>query len=178
MAQTVLAPIDIDERAGQEIQLPAAAAVHLYPGTLIARDSSGDAIYATDTAGLEVMGRCQGDVDNSAGIAGALNVNVRRGVFAYFNSSTEPLAQANVGSVCFVQDEQTVASTSTNLVKAGIFLGINSDTGMAWVDTSRATDVPSADTLTALGFTTPTAAECTAFKTAVIAILKAQGLII
>jgi hypothetical protein len=180
MAQTVLAPIDTNERAGYQLNFPIAAAVHVYPGTIGALDANGNLTYATDTAGLEVIGRIEGDVDNSAGAAGALFCDVRRSAFIWVNSATHPLAAVNVGDMCFVQDEQTVctAAGSVNQVKAGIFLGLDPDTGGAIVDTRTGFTTPSADTLTALPFTTPTAAEVGNFRAAVVAILKAQGLII
>jgi hypothetical protein len=180
MAQIVFAPIDTDERAGYEIQLPVEASINLYPGTMVAVDSSGNATFASDVAGLIAMGRCQGPAMNAAGAAGAVTVNVRRGVFAWVNSSTHPLAEANVGQPCFVQDEQTVATQSTNFVRAGIFLGIDPNTNKAWVDMRPAPGfTPSADTITPLAFASPpTQANLDAFQAALVALFKGQGLII
>jgi hypothetical protein len=184
MSQTVLFPIDTQERAGTTINLPVEAAVHMFPGVISAKNAAGNVIYATDAAGLDVVGRCEYDVDNSAGAAGALSVNVKRGVFKWLNSArnggANALAAADFGSICYVEDEQTVvkAAGSTNKVKAGTFLGLDTD-GKAWVDTRMPFgNVPSADTLTALTFTTPTAAEVAALRTAVLNLLIAQSLVI
>ncbi|HUB68007.1 MAG TPA: hypothetical protein VL981_11035 [Candidatus Methylacidiphilales bacterium] len=144
MSQTVLESIDTPERAGEFLYLPVAALTSLYAGTLIALNSSGFATYATDAAGLEVVGRAEYNVNNSAdAIGGALSIQVRRGVFKYFNSSRSSgayaLAAGNVGQICYVQDEQTVqtAAGSTNKIIAGVFLGLDTD-GKAWIDTRLA----------------------------------------
>jgi hypothetical protein len=184
MAQVVLAPIDTPERAGQKLNLPVIASTRLYPGTLLAL-SGGFATYAQDAAGLEVVGRAEQDVDNTAdSVGGALSIDVKRGVFMYQNSSRSSaayaLAAANVGQLCYIEDEQTVqvVAGSAHKVIAGIFLGLDPDTGMAIVDTRGALRVPSADTLTALTFTTPTAAEVSALRTAVLNLLVTQGLVV
>src|SRR5580658_8547051 len=140
MSQTVLQSIDTPERAGEFLYLPVAALTHLYAGTLIALNSSGFATYATDATGLQVVGRAEYDVDNSADSSGgALSIKVRRGVFKYDNSSRSSgayaLAAANIGQICYVENEQTVqlASGSSDKVIAGVFLGLDTD-GKAWID--------------------------------------------
>jgi hypothetical protein len=144
MSQTVLQSIDTPERAGEFLYLPVAALTSLYAGTLVALNTSGFATYAADAAGLEVVGRAEYDVNNSAdATGGALSVKVRRGVFKYQNSSRSSaayaLAAANLGQICYVENEQTVqvAAGSTNKVIAGVFLGLDTD-GKPWVDTRHA----------------------------------------
>jgi hypothetical protein len=144
MSQNVLQSIDTPERAGEFLYLPVAALTHLYAGTLVALNSSGFASYATDASGLQVVGRAEYDVDNSAdATGGALSVKVRRGVFKYDNSSRSSaayaLAAANIGQICYVEDEQTVqvAAGSSHKIIAGVFLGLDTD-GKAWIDTRLA----------------------------------------
>ena len=114
MSQVALASIDTPERLGEFLYLPIAASTHLYAGTLLALNTStGLVTYAQDAAGLEVLGRAEYDVDNSADeTGGALSIKIRRGVFRYNNSSRSSgayaLSAANVGQLCYVQDEQTV----------------------------------------------------------------------
>ncbi len=50
------APIDTPERAADLVQVPVAAATHLYAGGLAARNAAGNLVPASDTAGLRVVG--------------------------------------------------------------------------------------------------------------------------
>ena len=141
MSQVVTAPILTDERSGQTVQAPVEASTNLYAGTIGALNAAGNATFAQDIAGgLVAVGRCETDALNSSGAAGALSVNLKRGVFKLKNSSRSgaayALAAADVGDICFVEDEQTVQKStgSTYKVKAGIFLGLDPDDGGAWVD--------------------------------------------
>lgn len=128
--------IDTPEHPGNIVQLPLAAATTLCAGWLIAVDSSGNAVAASDAAGLRVIGRAEHDVDNSAGLAGALTVNVKRGVFRFANSATAAVDADDKGKVCFVEDNGTVAETSTHKLKAGRVFNV--DAAGVWVDTREA----------------------------------------
>lgn len=147
MSQVVTTPIDISERSGQTVSVPVAASTKLFIGTIGARDSSGNATFAQDIAGgLVVLGRIEEDADNSAGLAGDVDVRILRSVFKYKNSTRTAgayaLSKADVGDICYVEDEQTVqkASGSTYKVKAGIFLGLDPVDGGAWVDMRHSGD--------------------------------------
>ena len=142
MSQVFTAPLNIEERTGEYVELPVAAGVHLYPGTLLALvTSTGFVTYAGDVAGQIVLGRCEEDVDNTAdGVGGALTVKIKRAVFGYAPSSRSSAAyaptEANVGQLVYVEDEGTVQvlAGSTHKIVAGLFLGLNPDTGAAMVD--------------------------------------------
>jgi hypothetical protein len=72
--------------------------------------------------------------DNSAGSAGDLSANVRSGVCRVNNSANADLiAQANVGSPCFVVDDNTVALTDGGGTRsvAGTIVAV--DTAGVWV---------------------------------------------
>lgn len=125
-----------DRRSGEELSLPVAASTLLYAGILAALNSGGFVVAAADTAGLRVIGRTEERVDNAAGANGALAVQVRRGVFLFDNSTTAALDKDDIGKQCFVEDDHTVAETSTHGVKAGRFLGFNDgDETQCWVET-------------------------------------------
>ena len=160
--------INTPSRAGEAIQVPIAAATLIYAGTLVALDADGRAVPAADTAGLRVIGRAEATVDNSTGAAGALSIDIQRGVFRFANSTGSAVVAATVGKIAFVEDNQTVALASTHSVKAGRVIAVT-DAGV-FVDTTEAQDVPSADTITG-------AADLAALKVAVLAILQAQGLV-
>ena len=58
-----------------------------------------------------VRGRAEATVDN-LGAAGALSLEYRMGSFRFANSAAaDQVAQADVGRVCFILDDQTVAKT-------------------------------------------------------------------
>jgi hypothetical protein len=163
------ANIDTPERSGSILNLPIAASTRIYAGTLVAVDSNGRAVPAADTAGLRVIGRAEEEVDNSTGAAGALTVSVKRGTFKFGNSTGDAVDANDLGKIAFVEDDNTVCETgATHKVKAGRVIAVDSDG--VWVDTAEAHVVPSADTITG-------AADLAALKTAVLAILQAQGLV-
>lgn len=125
-----------DTRPGDLLSLPLAAATKIFLGTLVARDSAGRAVPASDTAGLRVVGRAEETVDNSAGAAAALSIEIRLGCFKFTNSGTAAVDADDVGKMAVVEDDQTVAETSTNLVTAGRITAVDSDG--VWVDTRHA----------------------------------------
>jgi hypothetical protein len=135
---------------------------------MVAIDANGYAQPAANTAGLRVLGRAEAEVDNSAGDDGDLTIQVKRGVFKWPNSATSVLTSAYVGKTAIVEDDQTVAITATNKVKAGRVVEVESDG--VWIDTRVANDVPAADTITG-------AADLAALKTALLAILQGAGLV-
>jgi len=124
---------DTKRRDGVIVRLPVAASTKIYAGAKVARNASGYAVPASDTAGLVVVGRAEEQVDNSNGANGDKYVDVRRGVFAWANGAS--FSRANIGQECYVADDQTVtnAAGSTNKVYAGIIVEVDSDG--VWVAT-------------------------------------------
>jgi len=100
-----------------------------YAGGIAAIDYTDEVQAAADTAGLKVVGRFPAKVDNTAD---GETTEVEQGIFRYANSSTYPVARSAIGQVCYVEDDQTVAGFSTNLVSAGLVYDVDS-TGV-WVD--------------------------------------------
>lgn len=145
------AAIDTPERSGSVFNYPLAAATVIYQGTLVALDASGNAVAASDAAALRVVGRAEETVDNSDGSAGDLTINAKRGVFKFANSGTAAVDANDKGKVCFVEDDQTVAETSTHKCKAGRVLDVEDDG--VWVDTNTP---ESTQTITALAALTST----------------------
>lgn len=117
----------------QLLSLPVAASTKIYQGSLVGQDSAGRAIPATATSADKLrpaVGRAKAQADNSSGAAGAIYLDVDRGVFSFANSaSTDALTIADRGRLCFVVDDQTVARTSSNgaRVVAGVVEDVDSD---------------------------------------------------
>lgn len=130
--------IDTPERSGDIVNLPVAAATALFAGGLGAINAAGDVVPASDTAGLKVIGRIEDDVDNSAGAAADLSVNIKRGVFRFANSPTDTLTKAAVGTAAIVEDDETVGdgTTPANDIKAGLIVAVAADG--VWIDTRLA----------------------------------------
>jgi hypothetical protein len=164
-------PINTKRRAGKMLNFPAAAATILYAGTIVALNSSGQAVPAADTSGLRVVGVTPETVDNSAGSAGDLRVDVERGSFLIANSGTDAVDANDAGKLCFIEDDNTVReSKGTHAVKAGRVEEVSS--AGVWVEIGyESLIVPSADTITG-------AADLAALKTAALAIFQAHGLVI
>lgn len=121
-------------REGTFVEPDVAASTMIYAGAMVALDASGNAVPASDAAGLVVIGRAEDLVDNSAGDAGDLTVRVRIGVFGFAASGTNAPAAANVGDLVYVEDDQTVSTDGgTNSIVAGKLVDVDSD--YCWVDT-------------------------------------------
>lgn len=116
---------DTVERDGNRLNLPVAAAKKLYAGALIARDGSGNATPGAVATTLLGVGRASETVDNSAGAAGDLKVEIEKGTFRFGNSTAGDLiTRANIGADCYIVDDQTVAltsATSTRSIAGKIF---------------------------------------------------------
>lgn len=98
----------------QEFRLPVNGGARIFAGSIVALDSSGNAIPGTTVAGgaVRTMGAAQEEADNTAGADAATYVRVRRGAFAFGNSSAGDLiGAAEVGANVYLVDDQTVAKT-------------------------------------------------------------------
>ncbi len=116
------------------LTLPVAASTILYQGTLIAvplaGTNAGYCIPAAAAVGpVKIVGVAQYDVDNSAGAAGALNVELGQGLFDFVNSATTDAIDATmVGQPCYAADDSTVArapGTAGTRPFAGRIVGMN-----------------------------------------------------
>lgn len=121
------APINTTEVPGKTFYLPVAAAVVIYAGTLVAVNAAGEAVMAAATAGLRVLGRAEQTIDNSTGAAGALYINVKRGAFKVANSATAAVDADDIGKLCYIEDDHTVAEMAANSIPAGVVLGLDGD---------------------------------------------------
>ena len=125
---------DTQTRTGDEFDYPVAASTICYQGGLAAIDASGNAVPASNTVGLTVVGRFEETVDNSDGEAGDLTVRVRRGQFKFDNSVSNAIDAGDLETVAMVEDDETVATSASNSIKAGLIVAIDADGGI-WIDT-------------------------------------------
>jgi len=122
----------------------------IYAGAMVAVDGNGEAVNASDTASIMVIGRAEEEVDNSDD---GETIDVKRGMFRWANGDT--VSDANIGDICYVVDNQTVSVTNSgsNSIIAGIVSDVDSDG--VWVDTGHIDKTAgSFTTLTASGAAT------------------------
>ncbi|MFZ5746368.1 MAG: hypothetical protein ACOY45_01780 [Pseudomonadota bacterium] len=101
------------QRDGVEFVRDVAADTVIFAGALVVLDASGNAAPGSTATGLIADGRAEETADNTDGLAAAITVKVRRGVYRFENSaSTEAITKAQIGDDCYIVDDQTVAKTN------------------------------------------------------------------
>jgi hypothetical protein len=108
---------------------PVKGGVKIWQGALVVLNA-GYAAPGSTATGLIVVGRAKVTVDNTSGGDGAQFVDVEPGEFSWNNSASGDLiAQAQVGTTCYIVDDNTVAKTngSSSRSAGGIIKGVNAD---------------------------------------------------
>lgn len=126
---------DTSRRESVNFSDPVAAGAVLFAGAMYALDAAGNAVPASAIATQRTRGVVQAQVNNAAGLAGALNVSGRRGLFPFKNSTAADLiARADIGNNCYVVDDETVAKTSNANARpvAGVIRDV--DASGVWVE--------------------------------------------
>ncbi len=114
---------------------PVAASTKIFAGALVCINASGFAVPGRTATTLKARGVAQEYVDNSAGAAGDVRVETRRGVFPFVNSaSADEITRADIGATAYIVDDQTVAKTSATNTRsvAGVIRDVDSDG--VWVE--------------------------------------------
>jgi hypothetical protein len=113
------------------LSVPVKAATTVYQGTLVVADA-GFAAPGRTAANLIALGRARETVQN-AGVAGAVNVEIERGVFLFDNNPADLVTQAELLKSCFITDDQTVQKTTgAGVSVAGKVLEVTADG--VWVE--------------------------------------------
>ena len=118
-------------------RFPVAASAAIYEGAQVALSGAGGAavaVPASANAALRIVGVAMADGNNLNGAAGAVNVDVKLGVFLMNHDAGDPLAIGDTGAPCYVTDDNTVAKTSASNSKpqAGVVWSIDASGGV-WV---------------------------------------------
>lgn len=122
-------------RDGIQFSDPVAAAAKIFAGSLVCLDASGNAVPGSTTTTIKVRGVAQEQVDNTGGAAGAKRIETRRGVFQFANSaSTDQITRAEIGTQCYIVDDQTVAKTSATNTRSVAGVVRDVDDGGVWVE--------------------------------------------
>lgn len=91
----------------------------------IAMLDGGYVVAGKKATGLIAVGRLEESFDNTGagGTNGAIEVNVKRGVFPFENDATNPVTVDHLMQNCYVFDDETVTSLETGASKAGKVVG-------------------------------------------------------
>jgi hypothetical protein len=135
---------------GRMVVYPVEANTKVYLGSMVALNAAGNAVPAsatTTTANAQkVIGRAERmhhgtpgqDANNNPGVAGAISIVVRKGVFMFAGDGSVGAAQ--IGLMCFATDDNTVAAADRasgasvqQYAAAGRVVSIDSS-GQVWVD--------------------------------------------
>lgn len=102
------------QRPGHSRSFPLAAATKLWAGVIACLSAAGQLTNGATSTTLKTVGVTGSTLDNSAGGAGALSGEVQLGVFGPFANSAagDQITLAEVGSDCYIVDNQTVAKTN------------------------------------------------------------------
>ncbi len=119
---------------GELLNVPVAASTKIFAGSLVAANATGFATPGAVATTLTYLGRAEEQVDNTTGANGDKTVNIRRGKAFKFKNHADAVTQAELGKVCYIVDDETVAKTNGTNTRsaAGIVVGIDSDG--VWVE--------------------------------------------
>lgn len=119
------------------------AVAKAYQGGLAVLDSAGFVKPGVAATSLTAVGIfdftaeiVDGYMDNTGGSAGDLFARVRRGIFCFKNSASDPVVQADDGLFCYIDDDETVCHTGTGKSVAGIVRRIDSAGVWVWIGAS------------------------------------------
>lgn len=116
------------EHAGPDYSADVYQSTTIYGGSIVCLNSTGYLVPGSTATGLVAVGRSNEQVDNSSGSSGDLACSFRMGVFSFGNSSsTDEITIAEIGDVCYIVDDQTVAKTNGSGTRspAGKIMGID-----------------------------------------------------
>ncbi len=117
--------------AGDRSGLLGAAQV-IYSGALLMRNAAGHIIKGATAIGSVGVGRAE--VAGSSVAAGVTAHPFREGVFHYANSAAGDLiATADIATVCYIVDDQTVAKTSGTNTRSPAGVVVDVDANGVWV---------------------------------------------
>lgn len=142
MSNATVPIFNIKARPCARYQLPVAAATSIPYGTLCCLDTSGNVVNGADASGYRFVGQAFQTIDNSAGIAGALTIQIAPPTESQNKYIQIPAVSPDetwVGKLVYLVDNQSVALSAgvTNHVTVGRVLTCDATgtSGLVTVDT-------------------------------------------
>lgn len=122
-------------RLGLSRSLLVAAGVECFAGTIAVINGDGYGEPGTTATGLTAAGVFEHYQENKDGADGDQAVEVKRGNFHLANSAgTDEITLADIGQVCFIVDNQTVAKTNGTDTRSPAGIVDDVDGGGVWVN--------------------------------------------
>lgn len=118
---------EVIEKDRKLLAMPVVASDIIYKGAIVKINAAGYAAPMAAEAGAHMGGMAYEKADNSTGAAGAIKCKLmREGVFKLVSAG---LTQADLGSIVYASDDQTVSTTQgTNEVAVGRIVEVISAT--------------------------------------------------
>lgn len=121
-------------RDGDQVEPPVATNTKIFGGAIVAINAGGFATKGATSTTLKVVGVAEDRADNTGGADGAIRVKVRKGVFQFANSASgDQITLADVGSDCYMVDDQTVAKTNGSNTRSIAGKVVDVDVDGVWV---------------------------------------------
>lgn len=118
------------------VSLPVAASTKIYAGSIVVVNAAGYAVPGSVSTTLKVAGRADFAADNSSGAAGAISVQVSRGIFCWENATAgDAVVQANLLGKCWIMDDNTVAGIDGSATRSVAGTVVAIDAMGVWVQT-------------------------------------------
>ena len=122
-------------RDGVQTEPPVAAGARIYGGALVAINAAGFAVPGSTATGLIGAGVAEQRADNTGAAAGAIRVRLNRLPHCFGNGeSADAITLADVGSDCYIVDDQTVAKTNGSGTRSRAGRVFDVDSEGVWVD--------------------------------------------
>lgn len=120
------------ERLGTDRSGKLGANQSIFAGSILMRNASGLLIKGATATGSTGVGRAEVQVASTT--SGVTDCPYRPGVFRFANSaSTDAIATADIGAVCYIVDDQTVAKTSGSATRSAAGIIEDVDAQGVWV---------------------------------------------
>lgn len=133
--------INTPYREGIAIPLVVAASTTITEGELVATNSDGHAVPATDESAQYLMGRSETTVTTDATQTNSKITFTRNRQFLLTNDATNPVSMADIGTTVVLKAQNTVAKpvdgTGNSVLAVGTLMGVDYD-GKVWVEVSGA----------------------------------------
>lgn len=124
---------DTPARQGDRRSGPVVASARVFAGALLMRTSAGLLAPGATATGAVGVGRADAPANNTSGAAGAIRADWRPGTFRFDNLASDAVTAADLGKLCFIVDDATVARTNGSGARSPAGVIEDVDAAGVWV---------------------------------------------